>query len=157
MSDDLQRARELAGDARFCGCAADALRTACKEKDADMRRAVLLLKQVRPPDRIVKTILQVPPADRDAFRRRMCEDFDGAVGRLQAASETTLRRAAGARAARDAQNWAGSSIAEKNANWERLFPAAMAEQDRTGALRGVSGDQRFVPSIRPTTKKIYGH
>lgn len=145
----LQTARTLAGDPRFCGSSIEALREAGKQKDIEISRAVLLLKCVRPPERIAKRIVSVPDHDRESFRRRMLTDFDGAIARLMDAAKPTHRRTTAVRAARDAQNWAGSSAAEKDANWERMLADAMADHDRDGRARGISGAEVFVPAPRP--------
>lgn len=146
----LTRARELAGDPRFGGCAMDAMRQAGRERDIDIHRACVLLKQRRPPERIAKRIADVPEVDRPAFRRRMLLDFDGAIAYLLDAAKPNLRRTVAVRAARDAQNWAGLSFEEKEERWAEVFARAMEDHDRDGRARGISGAERLVSAPRPT-------
>lgn len=146
----LKHARTLAGDERFGGSAIEALRRAGRERDADIRHAVTLLKAARPVERIAKSIAQVPEVDRYAFRRRMLLDFDHAISLLVDKSES-LRRSVARIAARDAQNWAGLTVEEKEARWAETFERAMDEFDRDGRARGIPGaaGEKHVRAPRP--------
>lgn len=139
----LRQARTLIGDPRFCGSAASALRQAGKERDHDITHAVMLLKRVRPAERIVKSILETAPHEREAFRRRMLADFDAAIRILYDAVQPSLRRERAVAAARDLQNW------EKNEDryWD-LFSRAVDEHDKDGRGRQIDGAETFIRAPR---------
>lgn len=137
----MTRAREIAGDPRFCGSAWDAVRQAVKDRDVELSSCRALILLVCPPERLIKTILSEPPGYRAHFRKRMLMDFESAVAKLIDATKPSARRVAGVAAARDAQNWAndkrGLSREESFATWEETFKKAMEEYDRDGKARGI--------------------
>jgi hypothetical protein len=122
----LQKARELAGDPKFRGSRAEALRLASVALDADHWDACVLLQLVCPPERMMERLENQVPRVSYSFRRRMLDDFDSAIGKLYDVVESRRKRV-GIAAANDAFNWTDGNEATKNAKWLDNFPAAVEE------------------------------
>lgn len=128
----LQKAREIAGRTHFWGSRAEAVRLACIDLDASPEDALILLRRVVPPERLLARVDEQGPRVFSVTRRqrqfldRMQFDFDAAIQGLLDVVRSRRSQIAVA-AATDADNWAGQSAEEKDRKFFPIFEKAVAE------------------------------
>jgi hypothetical protein len=146
----LSQARTTAGDPTFFGSAAECVRLAAIKLDAVAKNAALLLATVRPPERILKRIDEVPELHRRPFRERMCKDFDAAIAKLTDTAES-IRKQRGLHAVKAARNWANAKPkAERLGEIARTFEAAHEDAKQVFPSPG----HVYVRAPRPTPPVI---